>query len=137
MNISEKYFLLFTDTFYGNFTLSMQEDFAFTVMQKFGENTYFFWTATLLGVLCAGMVNYLLGYVVYNMFIKYASQDTTTRYQEMQSIWKRIYLLPFGLCLIPLGAKIIILFCGVLRFRFLRSLLLLLILKYVYYLSQI
>jgi len=137
MTLNEKYLLVFTDTFSGNLVLSMQEDFAFTVMHKFGHHTSFLWIATMLAIFCAGIINYLLGYSLYNMFLKDASQATIIRYCNIQSVWRKFYIIPFFLCLVPNIAKFVILFCGVVKFRFLRSLLLLLVFKYVYYLTQV
>jgi membrane protein YqaA with SNARE-associated domain len=137
MNLNEKYVLVFTDTLYSNLILSTQEDFAFAAMYKFGHHTTFLWEVTILATLCAGAVNYALGKTAYNMFLKAANQDTTDRYYAIQSIWRKFYLLPFALCLVPSLSKFIILFCGVVNFKFLRSLLLLLIFKYVYYLTQV
>lgn len=137
MTVNEKYLFLFIDTFYGNLILSIQDDFAFKAMNIFGHNGLTTWTITLFAVLLAGLGNYLFGYVLYNIFIKHASDATKTQYLQIGAVWSKFHIIALCFCIMPIMAKLLILLCGFIRFRLLRCLMILTACKYAYYFSQI
>jgi membrane protein YqaA with SNARE-associated domain len=137
MNLVEKYIFLFVDTFYGNFIFTTDYEWALVVMKDFGYLNHITWMIALLAVACVGMTNYLIGVIFYNIFIKYSLSDSVLRYQNIKNVWQKYYFLVLPFCFMPPFAKTLIVFCGFLRFKLLRSLLFLLIFKSLYYCCEL
>ena len=134
MSLTEKYLLLFIDTFHGNFALSVSDGFAFGIMSAFGYPLVMLIMVVICAALAAGGINYLLGRIIYNICFKYAGPATKARYETLQQIWEKYYLLGFILCIAPLFAKLWMVVCGILRFSFWRSIILLTVFRAIYYL---
>ena len=129
----EKYFFLFIDTFYGNFLLSFESDFAFSTLIAFDYPKSALLFISLCATILAGIANYTLGVVAYNIFIK-NSNIGQLKYQHYKQIWEKYHLTFFWLCFSSFFAKIIITLCGLMHFKMPRSLILLILFRGIYYL---
>jgi membrane protein YqaA with SNARE-associated domain len=134
MSLIEKYLFLLVDTFYGNFALSANEEMAIWVMNDFKETSDVVWLITFLGVILAALTNYLMGVITNNIFIRYATEANTIRYENIKKIWAKYHFVMLLLCFIPTFAKTLLVLCGFLKFRLVRSVLFLLVAKSAYYL---
>jgi hypothetical protein len=137
MTLTEKYLFLFVDTFCSNLALSITDGFAVGVMKDFGYVGFQMLSLTFLGIVCAGVVNYLFGRVLYNIFVRYMSDDNLLRYKNIKSIWDNYHFIWFWLCFIPDFAKVMLVVCGFIRFKFMRSIFFLAFFKGVYYLNEL
>ena len=134
--LAEKYFFLFTDTFYNNLIISMNNEMAIWVMHKIGcFNTIALLFYGFLGVLCAAVINYIFGYLTYNIFIKSAQNNNS--YMIVQNIFSSYGGFILLLCFFSIFAKLLLVLCGVMRYKFLRSVLIMSLCRVFYYLLYV
>ena len=127
----EKYTLLFVDTLFSNFILFAQNGFAFTAMGNFAYPKFYVWLVTMLSLLLASSANYLFGWLLSNIF---ASEKFDTKlYLHYRQMWSKYYIIIFCLALLPLFVQLSVAICGFMRFKFLRSIVLGIVMQVFYY----
>lgn len=128
------YLSLFEDSFISTFALSIRSELIIYVMKIWGDysNLYIFLVATL-GASLSLFLDYLIGTVLYKIFLTYGDENMVVRYAKIQSIFHKYGNTILSLSFVPYAGKFIPLIAGFTRYGRARSLVLSVISKACYY----
>lgn len=122
MNQYESFSFLFTDSLCSNLVVSPHKELAIHVMKIMGGyDTHTTLVIGALGALCAVLINYVFGIVLYNLYRASSDQDIQQRYQKLTVFFNKYGIILLLISAVPHVGKFMILVAGFTRFGIIRS----------------
>lgn len=135
MTNSEKFFLLFSDSFFTNLAIDTSSEIVIHAMKIFGgAETLQIILVASCGYLLAVLANYLLGKIIFKAVTIVDDKNKDTRFSNIDMIKNFKYLrLILLLSAVPFFGKFIALFAGFCNIGLFRTILYCVIAKVMYY----
>lgn len=123
MNSIELLSILFTDELCANLIILNSESVILPSMLMFGGYDINSLVAvSCVARFCSALLNYLLGIVIYNIFIKFSTHEILQqRYSLLQSIFNKYGMLILLGCAVPVLGSAITLIAGIIRYKIIRT----------------
>ena len=134
MDKHEAYLFLLNDTFFSNFVLSTNSEVAVYAMQVFGTYDKFlmFWVL-VVGAMCAIIMNYVFGRVLYNLYKFSPDQVIHTKYHKLSNFFAKYGNYIMLLVVVQPFGRFVVLIAGFVRLGIVRTTIIAVAYKALYY----
>jgi membrane protein YqaA with SNARE-associated domain len=134
MDKSEAYWFLFSDTFFSNIAINIHSEFAIHAMKMLGTyDIYIVLFYSIIASIASTIVNYIFGIIFHNIYKCSSDQKIQKRYDQLSRFFQKYgYIILIFVALQPIG-KFTQILAGFTKFGILRTILVSLIGKILYY----